>query len=60
MLCAYGCDDPYLLAMQELVNELGTNGAFTGTLAADSSNVVTLVRDLYNVSKKKIALDLIF
>ena len=37
--------------MQELVNELGSNGAFSGTLAADSSNVVTLVGDLYNVSK---------
>ena len=37
--------------LQELVRELG-DGAFTGTLAADSSNVVTLVRDLYNVSTK--------
>ena len=35
------------------MNELGSNGAFSGTLAADSSNVVTLVRDLYNVSKKE-------
>ena len=34
--------------VQELVRELG-DGAFSGTLAADSSNVVTLVRDLYNV-----------
>ena len=34
---------------QELIRELG-DGSFTGTLAADSSNVVTLVRDLYNVS----------
>ena len=41
------------VSMQELVNELGSNGAFSGTLAADSSNVVTLVEDLYNVSKKK-------
>ena len=38
--------------MQELVNELGSNGAFSGELAADSSNVVTLVQDLYNVSEK--------
>lgn len=33
------------------MNELGSNGAFTGTLAADSSNVVTLVSDLYDVSE---------
>ena len=50
------CDDLYLFLcvrpIQELVNELGSNGAFTGTLAADSSNVVTLVRELYNVSHK--------
>lgn len=39
--------------MQELVNELGSNGAFSGILAADSSNVVSLVQELYNVSKKK-------
>ena len=26
------------------------DGAFSGTLAADSSNIVTLVEDLYNVS----------
>ena len=34
---------------QELIRELG-DGAFVGTLASDSSNIVTLVRDLYNVS----------
>ena len=41
-----------VLALQALVNELGSNGAFTGTLASDSSNVVDLVRQLYNVSGK--------
>ena len=35
------------------MRELG-DGAFSGTLAADSGNVVTLVRDLYNVSTKLI------
>ena len=38
----------YFLRSQELVRELG-DGAFVGTLASDSSNVVTLVEDLYNV-----------
>ena len=35
--------------MQELARELG-NGAASGTLASDSSNVVELVRTQYNVS----------
>lgn len=39
----------YML-MQALVSELGEGSAFAGTLARDSSNVVTLVNDLYDVS----------
>ncbi len=34
--------------IQALAAELG-EGAFTGVLSPDSSNVVTLVEDLYNV-----------
>lgn len=39
---------PFLSCLQALAEELG-EGAFTGTLAADSSNVVNLVETLYNV-----------
>ena len=38
---------------QALADELGL-GAFVGTLAADSSNVVQLVETLYNVSHKRL------
>lgn len=38
-----------IFLLQRLADELGDR-AFTGTLAADSSNVVQLVADLYNVS----------
>ena len=38
----------FISCLQALAEELG-EGAFTGTLAADSSNVVNLVETLYNV-----------
>ena len=39
----------HLFVTQALAAELG-EGAFVGTLASDSSNVVELVETLYNVS----------
>ena len=36
--------------MQPLVDELGRDRAYLGTLAADSSNIVDLVEEIYYVS----------